>query len=126
MRQCAWSNPLISSLSLMLWVGCIMPLPRHVPMEAGTRGPIEAEHLAFLEVGSTTKEEVALKLGEPDHVFKEGREFVYRWESIAGGWAWGTPYGGGDGDLGEMISSVRIEFDEKGVLSAIHRDSRRP
>ena len=102
-----------------------MPLPRHVPMEAGTRGPIEAEHLAFLEVGSTTKEEVALKLGEPDHVFKEGREFVYRWESIAGGWVWGVYPGVGDhGDLGEMESSVRIEFDEKGVLSAIHRESR--
>ncbi len=96
-------------------------------MEAGTRGPIEAEYLAFLEVGSTTKEEVALKLGEPDHVFKEGREFQYRWESIAGRWAWAvTPGSGDDGDLGEMESSVRIEFDEKGVLSAIHRDSRRP
>jgi outer membrane protein assembly factor BamE (lipoprotein component of BamABCDE complex) len=58
--------------------GCaIIPTPEHYCGECRTRGKISKEILQFIHVGSTRKEEVLLKLGEPDRVWKDERAFLY-------------------------------------------------
>jgi hypothetical protein len=67
----------------LLCAGCIIiPIPEHAAYVY--RAPIGEESLGFLEVGSTTIEEVLLNLGEPDHTRDNERDFIYQWSKESG------------------------------------------
>jgi len=97
-----------------LCVGCIpIPTATHTPKELNTRGEIDAKALEFMRVGSTSREEVLLKLGEPDAVRKDERYFLYRWVTVHG---YIAAYGGGGEYIGKKRYDLLIEFDDKGVV----------
>lgn len=113
----------ICVLFCFLCVGCmIIPIPtrEHTPAEYCTRGEIEAEAFDFVRVGSTSREEVLLKLGEPDAVREDERRFLYRWVTVHGYLAWGTYGGGGDvAPIGVKRFDLLIEFDDQGVVKRL-------
>lgn len=103
-----------------LCVGClIIPIPtaKHTPKGFNTRGEIDAKALEFMRVGSTSREEVLLKLGEPDAVRKDERYYLYRWVTVHGYLIWAT-YGGGDGaeHIGKKRYDLLMEFDDQGII----------
>lgn len=75
----------VASCSL-LWGCIVLPIPtsKHTPREYGTRGRIEQSALSFIESGVTTREDVLLRLGEPDVVWHDERFFAYRWITVTG------------------------------------------
>jgi len=112
-----------------LCLGCVVipvPTKEHTPTGFNTRGEIDAAAVAFIQVGSTSKEEVLLKLGEPDGVWKDERYFLYRWTSVRGGyliWIAADPNAGNSGIGGATLERERydllIEFDNRGVVRRI-------
>ncbi|MGH9794043.1 MAG: hypothetical protein ACRD5G_04650 [Candidatus Acidiferrales bacterium] len=69
--------------------------------------------LDFIQVGTTSREEVVQKLGWTDTGIKDERLFVGRWVSSSSG-LFGV--GGGDFDRHWGGRNLLIEFDEKGVV----------
>ncbi len=110
-----------------LCVGCyIVPIPtgKHTPKEFNTRGEIDAKALEFMRVGSTSKEEVLLKLGEPDAAWKDERYFLYRWVTVSGYLLWGFVGASSSGNegkepLGKKRYDLLIEFDDHGVVKRL-------
>jgi hypothetical protein len=73
-----------------------------------------------MRVGNTSKEDVLLKLGEPDGVWKDERYFLYRWMSVRGGYViWLTDYGADGITLDTKRCDLLIEFDDEGVVKRI-------
>jgi len=106
-----------------LCVGCvIIPTEEHTPKDFNTRGEIDAKAFEFMRVGSTSKEEVLLKLGEPDAVWEDERNFLYLWVTIRGYFAFAIPAPGGPGGggpIGVKWYELLIEFDEQGVIKQL-------
>ena len=71
-------NVCIPFALFLLCAGCVSVTPEHV-VGAFSRQPIEKDSLEFLEIGSTTREEVLLRLGDPDYAQENERVFVYQW-----------------------------------------------
>lgn len=69
---------------LLLLVGCLV-LPTNY-YQAGSRHNIKPETADFLVPGITTKEEVLLKLGEPDYASEDGQRFGYAWTKVKAIW----------------------------------------
>jgi hypothetical protein len=65
---------------------------------------------------TTSKEEVLLKLGEPDLVLNRESIFVYRWEMVAAYFAAGG-FGAGVAGPIQRTKFLIIEFDDKNVVS---------
>lgn len=79
-------------LVLSLQAGCLIwPFPTG-DLLAG-RGRITPQYASSLQVGVATREEVLLRLGEPDEVLEGGKVLVYRWTETRGFLAAGG-YGG--------------------------------
>ncbi len=108
--------------------GCLfwMPTQRFVPGNYQSRRIIDDKALAFIELGTTSRPAVLLKLGEPDSVSEDERYLLYRWMTIqgwgfaaVGGAAYSAPVMGlaDGGYTGEQTEYLLIEFDEEGVLS---------
>jgi len=68
---------LLGSLGCLVW-----PFPTG-DLLAG-RGRIQKEYLAPLEIGKATREDVLLRLGEPDEVLDNGAVYIYRWTEVRG------------------------------------------
>jgi len=101
-----------------LCVGCvIVPTPEHTPKEINTRGEIDTKVFESKRVGSTSKEEVLLKLGEPDGVWKDERYFLYRWGTVRG--YVGTYGSSRRGYVGAERHHWLIEFDEEDVIKQL-------
>lgn len=58
--------------------GCIIPIPADVPSDQTIQN-ISPELLPFIVVGQTTKEEVILKLGEPNEISDDRSRIAYYW-----------------------------------------------
>lgn len=95
--------------------GCL-----YVPYHAAVPGSRLAPDEQSLDVlrGAATREEVLLRLGEPDWAASRDRVFVYTWQSEWGTVLYASPYGGPAG-----VEPVRgrkhflvLEFDEAGLL----------
>jgi outer membrane protein assembly factor BamE (lipoprotein component of BamABCDE complex) len=99
---------------LLLFAGCIY-IPEHA-REHSQREPIEEESLQFMKVGSTTREEVLLNLGDPE-LFSGDSEFKYRWETESA--FMGVDIAGGSGryDFYYFYELV-IEFDDNGLVKS--------
>ena len=92
MRGALGPSLVIAVLSLQ--AGCLVwPFPTG-QLLAG-RGRITPQYAATLQVGVTTREEVLLRLGEPDEVLAGGRVLVYRWTEARGFLAAAGGYGAG-------------------------------
>jgi hypothetical protein len=102
-------------------VGIWVPTQRFVPERYHSRRLITGETLEFIEVGTTSRADVLLNLGEPDALSEEERYYLYRWMSVSG---WGFIFFGGgysaNGDggyTGEQTDYLLIEFDEDSTVS---------
>jgi outer membrane protein assembly factor BamE (lipoprotein component of BamABCDE complex) len=91
----------------------VIPTPEH---RIAGRVPCDDEKTMFIVKETTSKEEVLLKLGEPDLVMNQERIFVYRWEMVA---AYFVVGGYGSGAIGPIQRPhfLIIEFNDKSVVS---------
>jgi outer membrane protein assembly factor BamE (lipoprotein component of BamABCDE complex) len=105
---------LVTLLLILFSSACmVIPTPEH---RLGGRVPCDDEKTAFIVKEKTSKEEVLLKLGEPDLVLSKERVFVYRWEMVA---AYFIVGGYGAGAMGPIQRPhfLIIEFNDKNIIS---------
>ncbi|MCI0748640.1 MAG: hypothetical protein L0Y58_24795 [Verrucomicrobia subdivision 3 bacterium] len=86
-------------LASCLVSGCVIvpvPVNHHT---AASRTNVQTDDILWLVPGQTTREEVLLRLGEPDAVTEDDLSMSYRWEKIRLGLfaAVFAGYGGGSG-----------------------------
>lgn len=63
--------------------GCLIwPFPTGHLLQG--RGRITRPYVEPLQVGVATREEVLLRLGEPDEVAENGQVLIYRWTEVRG------------------------------------------
>jgi hypothetical protein len=91
----------------------VIPTPEH---RIAGRVPCDDEKTTFMVKETTSKEEVLLKLGEPDLVMNQERIFVYRWEMVAAYFFVGG-YGAGAAGPIPRPHFLIIEFNDKNVVS---------
>ena len=109
------ATSLVAAGTLLL-AGCIIiPVNYH---EFGSRQNISERTAAHLQPGVTTKEEVFLQLGEPDHVSDDGRRLGYAWGKVR---ALVLVGGGYSGAIAEVKRSylLQVTFDANGRLAAL-------
>jgi hypothetical protein len=113
-------------LVLSLQTGCLIwPFPTG-DLLAG-RGRITPQYVASLQVGVATREDVLLRLGEPDEVLAGGKVLVYRWTETRGFLAAGG-YGGAVAIPFPGHRALRLEFgpDARLVTLTFERGARQP
>ncbi len=99
---------LLVALALASQFGCLIwPFPTGDLLSG--RGRITKEYAAPLQVGVATREEVLLRLGEPDEVLEGGKVLIYRWTEALGFLAMGG-YGSGVLIPFPGHRAVRLEF----------------
>ena len=107
--------------------GCLafaVPTREHTPKAFPTRGMIKDDSLAFIETGSTYRQDVLLRLGEPDVVSADETMLVYRWRTVHGIWrvaavateARGEPLNE-SGYINEDRYDLVLEFDDRGLVA---------
>jgi hypothetical protein len=101
-------------LLLILFSSACMVIPTPEHRIAG-RVPCDDEKTTFMVKETTSKEEVLLKLGEPDLVLNQEKIFVYRWEMVA---AYFIVGGYGAGAIGPIQRPhfLIIEFNDKNII----------
>ena len=103
-------------LAIAMLQGCvIIPTLEHHTDEYNTRGIIDEETISFMKPRFTSKEEVLLKLGEPEYVWNNGLKFVYHWKVTRGFLIYGAGYTGGINSLGKDYILL-IHFDQDDQL----------
>jgi hypothetical protein len=105
---------LLPLLLILFSSACVViPTPEH---RLGGRVPCDDEKTTFIVKETTSKEDVLLKLGEPDLVLNRERIFVYRWEMVA---AYFVVGGYGAGAMGPISRPhfLIIEFDDKNIAA---------
>lgn len=109
--------PLLAAvLCCIVLAGCIIiPVDYHAK---GSRQNVTMESTNALHLSATTREDVLLKLGEPDFVSEDGQRFGYLWTKVKVIWAVAGMGGGGGG---ECTKSYLIEtsFDHSNRLSDV-------
>ena len=112
----------------VLWTaalaGCLafaVPTREHTPKGFPTRGMIKDDSFAFVEPGSTNRQEILLRLGEPDAASADETIFVYRWRTVHGLWGIAGIARGSDaiaeaGYINEDRHDVALEFDDRGAV----------
>jgi hypothetical protein len=105
---------LVPLLLILFSAACVViPTPEH--RDHG-RVPCDNEKTTFMFKDTTKKEEVVLKLGEPDLVLDHERIFVYRWEMVAAYFFVGAYYSGGGGPI-QKPHFLIIEFDDRNIFA---------
>lgn len=115
---------LLGALLLSSQVACLIwPFPTGELLSG--RGRITPQYAAPLQVGQSTREEVLLRLGEPDEVREGGKVFIYRWTEARGFLA---IVGYGSGLLVPFPGhrAVRLEFDGDGRLERLSFERGEP
>lgn len=114
-----WRRPLFLRLLIgaaataTVCTGCIaFPTDFH---DFDSRENIEDVGLDSIIVGETSKEEMFLRLGEPDVVLDERRVYEYHWEKIKGIFIVGGGYSAAGGAWTKK-SRLVIEFDDQGLV----------
>jgi outer membrane protein assembly factor BamE (lipoprotein component of BamABCDE complex) len=107
----------------LLLAGCLV-----IPVDyykTGSRHNLNTKTPEKLQVGTTTKEEVALLLGEPDVVYEDGQNLRYCWKKVKAFWsvAVGTTGGGvaAAGANGEIHRQyvLSVSFDSSNRVSQV-------
>jgi hypothetical protein len=105
---------LVSLLLILLSAACmVIPTPEH---RIAGRVPCDDEKTSFMMKDTTSKEEVLLKIGEPDLVLNREKIFVYRWEMVAAYFFVGG-YGAGAAGPIQRPHFLIIEFNNKNIVS---------
>ena len=109
----------LSILLLISFNACVViPIPRDSHPE-GTRQNITQDSVDSVVPRHTTKEEVLLKLGEPDVVSEGGSRFAYHWIKIKATVLWAVWLGyGGPGGITDIRREyiLSVTFDETGMV----------
>jgi|SRR5208283_211231 len=101
---------------LALGAGClVIPTPEHDSGRA--RSNLKQESPSLIQPGSSTEEDVLLRLGEPDAVSPDERRLAYRSEKIIAYWMVGGDYSGAVGNL-TRDRYLLIELNEAGVVTS--------
>ena len=97
--------------------GCII-VPHPSARLPGSRRILLPEEFKFIQPGSTTRETVLLKLGEPDYVLNQDRILIYQWATSE----WVMAMLIGNYPAVEMPHNryLRVELDACGIV--IRRD----
>lgn len=98
--------------SMAILSGCLLiPVDYHA---AGSRHNVESGIQSKLQSGVTTKEEVLLMLGEPDHVSEDGQHFGYAWSKVKLIVIMVAPYGGDAGEWGRnYVFHIGFDADQR-------------
>ncbi len=101
------------ALCVALWTqGCIIyPQFARVSPPGPGRGEVAREDIHALRLGSTTREEVLLFLGEPDLRRDDDRCFAYVWGEV-----WGFVGGDSSGANLTRHLALMLSFDDSGRL----------
>ena len=114
-------------LICLLTPGClIVPTVRHSRSDQH-RWMITEESIEFIELGSTTRTQVLLKLGEPDYVWDDGARFLYYWKTTDAVFLWAVGYGYSGAAGAEDIGwdwGLYLRFDPAGIIQEVERDSK--
>lgn len=124
------SVPLVV-LALWLLDGCIVvPVPVNYH-KGDSRQNVRTKDTRWLISGQTTREEVLLRLGEPDEATEDGASLTYRWEKkylqLWAVWGAGNTGGGEYRDLGKDYA-LKLSFDPTGKLTrcAVQKSELKP
>ena len=129
-----WLGAMTHLVGLMaLTSGCVFVAP--VPTAyhpAGSRRNLTEETTGRFARGTTTVDDVALALGEPDEATANPARLTYRWERVNMhlSWGWMIAFGGvGGGQAWNKTyshrHSVSFEFDQAGRLQGVQAINER-
>jgi hypothetical protein len=107
----------------LLLAGCLV-----IPVDyykTGSRHNLNTKTPEKLQVGTTTREDVFLLLGEPDVAYGDGQGLRYSWRKMK--WFWGVAIGatgggvggaGGGGQIGRRYE-LAVSFDSSNRVSQV-------
>lgn len=112
---------LAALLALAAQTGCLIwPFPTGQLLSG--RGRVRPVDTAPLVVGRATRDDVLLRLGEPDRVQEGGRVLVYRWTEVRGYLVLGG-YGSAVAIPFPGHREIRLEFTQAGQLAKVETRS---
>lgn len=122
---------LILLISLLIMAGgcIIIPIPHEASASPVSRGIVHDHDTAFAHHGSTTREEVILRLGQPDLAWRHEQVLLYGWsESTLGVFIAVAAPGGGAADYIEDYKPryLIMEFDSAGRFQRLDRPAIPP
>lgn len=103
------ATAMLASMGCLIW-----PFPTGDLLSG--RGRIQPEYSAPLEIGKATRDDVLLRLGEPDEVLNAGAVYIYRWTEARGFIAFGG-YGGAVAIPFPGHRHLRLEFNAESRLT---------
>lgn len=107
---------LLTSAAVALLSSCIViPVDYHA---SGSRRNVSADVQPKLQPGVTTKEEVFLLLGEPDHVSEDGQRLGYKWTKVNAVVIYGAYYSGGVAEV-PRSHVLFVTFDANDRLTEV-------
>ena len=92
--------------------GCILPIPMPEHNILIGRGEIDETDRAFLQVGTTSREDVLLRFGEPDATLCNERVLAYYWTVARGYTVVGAP-GYAAASTWRTQRIFMLEFDDR-------------
>jgi hypothetical protein len=105
------------AVGLLLLSGClILPTDYYT---TDSRRNLSPQVTNTVQIGSTTREEMLLALGEPDYATDDGRRLGYRWSKVK--WIW-IVLSTGPGTAGGEVSQCQLldaAFDASNRLSSL-------
>lgn len=118
-RFARWCLP---ALALLFLTGClIIPTPH---LDSGyARTNLDRRLSQQFIPGQTTREEIILKLGEPDAISRDERHLAYRSEKVVALWVVATIGGNGAGGVIYQNRFYVFEFGPQGILQKITQSS---
>jgi outer membrane protein assembly factor BamE (lipoprotein component of BamABCDE complex) len=117
-RACRSLIVVAATAGLALIAGCPLPL-RPLGYEAGSRGNVPAGQPKWIVPGTTSREDVLLRLGTPDEQARDGRWIGYLSSRHEGGIALFLPFGSGGAITAETYTERRLVvwLDERGIVT---------
>jgi hypothetical protein len=117
-RSATWHRlGVIACAAGLVWLaGCIIiPVDYHAP---GSRRNVNPKTQGQLRLGETTKEDLFLMLGEPDHASEDGQRLGYAWTKVKAIWAVAGMSGGASGEI-QHSYVLEASFDTSNRMSRL-------
>jgi hypothetical protein len=122
-------NAILFGWLLLAAGGCIIPVPHGSRRANHSRRLITEDEFTFIQPKISRREDLILKLGEPDFSLKDDRVLAWHWTSVE--WTILLIVGGGYSSGGAAVDVLDnhyllTAFDEHGVLTRSSRLDDRP
>ncbi len=116
-----WITLLLLAAGVALLAGCII-IPTNY-YQSASRENINLQTTNSLAPGVTTRQEMLMKLGEPDYVTEDGQRLGFAWTKVKAIWAL---IGQSSSLAGEVWHNYFLEtsFDSSNRLSDMHYTNR--